>query len=95
MEYATVEVDSASVIPPFIYNNQCTSVLLTSYIPVIIIGSAIQLLLCFTIPLVFIKLEKILLNHEILVYKSFIKGIFWTEFWLNSNADLSAEKESI
>ena len=28
---ATAEVESAPVIPPFAYNNQCSSVLLTSY----------------------------------------------------------------
>ena len=42
-----VKADSAPLIPPFTYNNQCGSVVLTSYIPVFLLGYSIQLLLPF------------------------------------------------
>jgi hypothetical protein len=44
-KYNTVKMDSASLVPPFTYNNQCGSVVVTSYIPVLLLGYSLQLVL--------------------------------------------------
>ena len=45
--YGKTYVESVPLVPPFTYNNQCGSVVLTSYIPVLLLGYAIQLMLTF------------------------------------------------
>lgn len=80
----SVEVDSAAVVPPFTYNNQCASVLLTSYIPVLIIGYSIQMVLCFLLPLLVIQIGK-RINLEGIIHHKAMAGILWPEYWLQSD----------
>ena len=46
-EYSTEYVDSASLTPPFTYNFQCGSVILTAYLPVFLLSFSVQLFLPF------------------------------------------------
>ena len=81
--WISVEVDSAAVIPPYTYNNQCASVLLTAYIPVPILGFSIQLVLCFVLPVILNQVGK-RFNLEGIIHRKLVKGILWPEFWLDS-----------
>jgi hypothetical protein len=82
-----VEVESAPMTPPFVYQNQCASVLLTSYIPVLVIGFSLQLVLIFVGPLVLHRIGKWLGLMDI------THGILWPEFWLKSvNSESRLEK---
>ena len=76
-----MEIESAPVIPPFAYNHQCASVLLTSYIPVFIMGFSIQIALIFIVPMLLFQTGK-LLGLRVIIHR---KGILWPEFWLNDN----------
>ena len=94
IDWVTVEVESAPVIPPFTYNNQCSSVLLTSYIPVLIIGLSIQLVMCFIVPVILCQAGKWLDLTEI-IHRKMLKGILWPEFWLNSDdSDLASRNKA-
>jgi hypothetical protein len=44
-------------------------------------------------PFCFILVEKIFIDQKIIVYRQIIKGIFWTNFWLDSNFDRTSEKK--
>jgi hypothetical protein len=74
MDWKAVEVESAPVVPPFIYNNQCASVLLTSYIPVLILGYSIQIVLSVAMPVLLSPLGAWLATT--------FHGILWPEYWL-------------
>jgi hypothetical protein len=78
-EYLINEVESASLVPPFTYNNQCGSVVLTSYIPVLLLGYSIQLMLpfIFMTSLTFVSYDSMPPS----VRKMF-HGIIWPEYWL-------------
>ena len=84
LSFLEIEVDSAPVTPPFVYNNQCASVLLTSYIPVLILGFSMQIVLCFIMPLLLSQLGRYIDLSKI-IHNRIIKGIIWPEFWLNSD----------
>jgi hypothetical protein len=94
------EVESAPVIPPFTYNNQCSSVLLTAYIPVLIIGFSIQLILCFIMPGVLFQVGK-LLSLANIIHRKITKGvllpnILWPKFWSNcDDSDLASPYKDI
>ena len=77
--YEPEEVESAPLVPPFTYNNQCGSVLLTSYIPVFLLGYSIQILL----PAIVLVLSA----HS--PYKSIpplihdmLHGLLWPKQWI-------------
>jgi len=77
--YGTVEVESASMIPPFTYNNQCGSVLLSAYIPVLLLGYAIQIVLPLVVlgTLVTLRYESVPLTCRLMLH-----GLIWPEHWL-------------
>jgi hypothetical protein len=79
-------VDSAAVTPTFTYNNQCGSVLLTSYIPVLIIGYSIQISLCFILPFLLVQAGAFFDMTKIIKWK-LAKGIIWPGFWLGVDAE--------
>jgi hypothetical protein len=85
-EWRTIEVESAPVIPPFTYNNQCSSVLLTAYIPVLIIGFSIQLVLCFLVPSIMFQAGRFC-NIAELIHRKLIYGILWPDFWAAGEKD--------
>ena len=78
LEWGQLEVESAPVTPPFVYNNQCASVLLTSYLPVLILGFSIQILVSVLLPVILNRVG------EWLGLVDIIHGILWPEFWLRS-----------
>lgn len=80
----SVQVDSAAVIPPFTYNNQCASVLLTSYLPVLILGFSIQLVLCFLLPVLLFQAGNFI-HLEDIIHHRIVGGILWPEYWLKSD----------
>ena len=78
--YISIEVDSAPLVPPFIYNYQCASVLLTSYIPVFILDLSMQLLLpCTAFGLLSFFNYHSMPRH----FRNMFHGLIWPEFWLN------------
>jgi hypothetical protein len=101
-DWSSIAVESVPVIPPFVYNHQCPSVLLTSYIPVLIIGYSIQLVWCFLMPILVFQASK-WLNPTEISYRQIVGGVSWPEFWLdnnnnnnnadNSNSDLEDRKK--
>lgn len=79
--YQYFRVDTVTLIPPFTYSNQCASVLLTSYIPVLILGLSMQIALCFTLPSVVSWLGG-QVSLEFLVGHKAVSGLMCPEFWL-------------
>ena len=96
VSWVLTEVESAPVIPPFTYNNQCSSVLLTAYIPVLIIGFSIQLMLCFIMPAILFQAGKWLNLADIIHFK-LVQGILWPKFWINCDhdTDLASRQEDM
>lgn len=87
-EWTSVVALSAPVTPPFIYNNQCGSVVLTSYIPVLTLGFSVQLVLTFIAPVI------LFLGGKWLRLRDVSHGILWPEYWLNSDtSDIALQKE--
>jgi hypothetical protein len=82
-DYALAEVEVAPLVPPFSYNNLCSSVLLTSFIPVFILVCALQLLL----PLVQVCLfASSKYTHFPKPLRKVLFGIFWPEYWRKDNS---------
>jgi hypothetical protein len=93
--YEREEVDSVPLIPPFTYNNQCASVILTSYIPVLILGYSIQFFLCFALPTLLIHIENIV-DIKTIAQSGLFDGILWPRFWLrSSDAEILSRNEFI
>jgi hypothetical protein len=67
------------------YYHQCSSVVLTAYIPVLMIGLSIQLITCFVLPAAIIYMEKKLVHYKALVYRKVVKGLLWPNFWFYEN----------
>ena len=87
LEYRILEGESAPLVPPFAYNNQCGSVVLTSYIPVFLLGYSIQLVLPLIVLAVLTNV-----SHDSMpssVHKV-IHGIIWPEYWLSGSDDVLA-----
>ena len=77
--YSLVEGYSASLVPPFAYNNQCSSVVLTSYVPVFILGFSIQLLLPFVAILL---LTYVPFGSIPAFVRQGVHGVVAPEYWL-------------
>lgn len=77
---------TTAVIPPFVYNNQCTSVLLTSFIPVIVIGLSIQLVTTLAIPLLSFRANNWFPEWTMTLMRlKWLPGILWPHMWVNSD----------
>lgn len=74
----TVDVESAPMVPPFDYSNQCRSVVLTAYIPVFLLGYALQMLL----PYVVLALTYVPYSDLAPSARNVLHGIIWPEYWL-------------
>jgi hypothetical protein len=83
--YEVVEVESTPLIPPFSYNNQCAAVLLTSYIPVLIIAYAIQLVSSFAVSAM-LSQAGLVCDVSKIIHAKVNKGIIWPEFWATEDA---------
>ena len=90
-EYEFVDVESATLVPPFSYSNQCGSVVLTSYIPVFLLGYSIQLVLSLLLlgSLVSLRYDSV----SPLIRKS-LHGILWPEQWVRGSDARSCDSDS-
>ena len=87
--YATTDIEVAPLIPPYSYNNLCSSVLLTSYIPVFLLVYSIQIL----VPIVYICLFTTTMYTSVpKLLRKVIQGVFWPDYWLKNETvtDMSA-----
>ena len=75
---ATYEVDVAPLVPPFSYNNLCSSSLLASFIPVFILVSAIQILFSIFQVVMFTSIKYVDIPQN---FRRMMFGIFWPEYW--------------
>jgi hypothetical protein len=86
--------ESAPVTPPFVYNNQCTSVILTSFIPVLIIGFSIQLILTLVLPIACLQADK-WVNIATALRHKLIPGVFCPDFWLNTSSSAALIRQTV
>ena len=92
MAYGTEEVESSPLIPPFTYNNQCGSVLLTSYIPVLLLGYSIQLLLSWILVALQMHMSYESFPSSI---RSSLHGLMWPEYWRQGGDTLVHNKATV
>ena len=90
--YMTIEVESASLVPPFTYNNQCASAVLTSYIPVFLLGYSIQLMLSL---IILTALTYVSYDSLPFAVRTMLHGIMWPEYWLQDSDDVLARNKAI
>lgn len=76
--WESIDVASVPVVAPFMYNNQCASLLLTSFVPVLIIEFSIQLVAILVLPVICYYLGNGLSANDVMV------GILWPHYWLNN-----------
>jgi hypothetical protein len=95
-QYSMVDVELQPFVPPFTYSYQCASVLLTSYIPVLIFVAAFQMLL----PFGFVWFQ-IMVQYSTIpsVLRFAFYGVIWPDYWLSSypktNEDICKEATDI
>lgn len=75
----TEDVTVAPLVPPFSYNNLCSSVVLSSFVPVFMFLYAIQVLLPLLYLLLFTGMKYPAFLPEA-VLKS-VNGVFWPDYW--------------
>jgi hypothetical protein len=95
LRWIPTQTESAPVTPPFVYNNQCSSVLLTSYIPVLIIGCSIQLILALVLPVIYHYIGKRADMAAIMLRFKFIPGVYWPSLWLNAESSDSLNRKRV
>lgn len=82
--YATTEIEVAPLVPPFSYNNLCSSVVLTSYIPVFLFVYSFQIL----VPIVYICLFTTTPYSSVpKVFQKVIQGVFWPAHWRRKDVE--------
>ena len=83
-----VDVELQPFVPPFTYSYQCASVLLTSYIPVLIFVAAFQMLL----PFGFVWFQ-IMVKYSMIpsIFRFAFYGVIWPDYWLASHPKTEAE----
>lgn len=74
---------SASFVPPFFYNNQCASVLLTSFIPVLIIEFSLQLLMAVMLPVLSHHVAR-WIDLTVLFRIKMLPGILCPQAWVTA-----------
>lgn len=77
------------MVPPFTYNSQCGSVVLTSYIPVLLLGYSIQLLLPFVLLAIVTCVSHDSVPASI---RTTLHGVIWPEYWLQGGGVLAHNK---
>jgi hypothetical protein len=85
-----VSVDSVPLVPPFTYNNQCGSVLLTTFIPVLLMGYTIQLVFPVAAMAVLTQIPHTALPPFCL---QIFPGFLWPELWLQGEESFVHNKE--
>lgn len=87
--FSIVEADSASLVPPFLYNNQCGSEILTSFIPVLMLGYSIQLLLTILAFAFLPYVPYVSMSHVVL---KIFHGVICPDYWLQGGDLLVVNK---
>jgi hypothetical protein len=78
LQYSVQEVDVIPMTPPFIYNNLCSSVLLTTYIPVYVFMFSFQILVPILVMFVFSRVDYFLVRVQ---WRQVTHGILWPAHW--------------
>ena len=84
-----LEAVSAPVTPPFDYNNQCGSVILTSYLPVLLLGASVQVLLTTIVPLILQQVSYESVDHRFRILFSGVL-VIWPEYWGRNSAKVTS-----
>ena len=89
-------VEVAPLIPPFSYNNLCSSVLLTRFIPVYILVHSFQVLLPVVQIAIFMSVDRAAFPKAL---RPMLNGVFWPDHWSggsnrNSNSDIMHEEHA-
>jgi hypothetical protein len=77
-KYINLEVDVEPLIPPFSYNNLCSSVLLTRFIPVYILMHSFQVMLPIFLVCLFSSCQYTTLPKFLYPV---LNGVFWPHHW--------------
>ena len=87
-ETAVETVLVAPLVPPFSYNNQCSSVLLGAFVPVYIFAYSIQLI----VPPLFVAVYTAshYPSYPLIIREKALHGVFWPDHWKKEIAVTSA-----
>lgn len=92
-DYTVIKRNVAPLIPPFSYNNMCSSVFLTNFIPVYIFVYSIQFFTSIAFIYLFLLTKY---SHFPKNIQPLLPGIFWPEFWkMNDACDSVTIKEEV
>ena len=94
LRWVRTMAESAPVTPPFVYNSQCASVILTSFIPVLIIGYSIQLCVTLGLPMMCFRGYK-WVNFTTPLRRNMIPGVFWPALWLNADTSDTLNRSGV
>ena len=94
LRWVRTMAESAPVTPPFVYNSQCASVILTSFIPVLIIGYSIQLIVTLGLPMMYFRGYK-WVNFTTPLRRNMIPGVFWPALWLNADTSDTLNRSGV
>lgn len=86
-DYGIEVVEVAPLVPPFSYNNLCSSALLTSFIPVFIFVYSFQVMLPIIQLCLFTSSQYTFFPKAV---RKLLFGIFWPDFWRTHGAATSA-----
>lgn len=84
VSYGTRTVDVAPLVPPFSYNNLCSSVVLTSYVPVFLLVYAVHIVL----PAVHLAVFATVATPTRFppAVRAVVLGVFWPDYWRSGAA---------
>lgn len=77
--YTILQADVAPLIPPFSYNNLCSSTLVTVFIPVYVFVYCIELVISPVYVLVFMNTKYS--QYSAHIKRAFLHGVFWPQHW--------------
>ena len=88
-------MDVLEITPPFFYSYQCGSSLLTSYIPVLMYSSCLQIFFTVVTFVFIIFPTTTSIQYPRWVLKSF-PGVYWPFFWKNTDhSQMTVEKGAV
>ena len=92
VDYGIIEGEVVPIVPPFSYNNMCSSVILTNFIPVYIFVCSIQFFCTAAIIFVVISTKYSQFPNKI---RTLLPGICWPEYWQRGvNESLKVERKT-
>ena len=91
-DVVVAEIEVAPLVPPFSYNNLCSSALLTSFIPVFILVTSLQIILPVLQLCIFTAMRY---NSVPKSLRRVLFGVFWPEVWPHNNNSTSESIEPL